>query len=251
MKFLDLTLPSPAENLALDEALLLAVDEADSVAASSPIAGHFSECEVLRVWGVQKPMIVIGRSSRVDQEVDLPLARELGIPVLRRFSGGAAVAIGSGCLVYSLLIHLDSARQLRMLDAAHRHVMTRMLAAIEPLVPSVSFEGTCDLVVDGKKFSGNSLRIGRSWMLYHGTILLEMDLSLIDQLLKHPPREPSYRRGRVHNEFVTNLPIEAHKLVRSLRQSWGAAESLEHPPLDRVGQLVEIRYGQDNWNLLR
>lgn len=66
---------------------------------------------------------------------------------------------------------------------------------LQPTVPQLAFQGTCDLVVEGKKISCNSVRLGRDWMLYHGTLLLDMDLRLVDCLLKHPPREPDYRQG--------------------------------------------------------
>ena len=72
VKLLDLTLPSAAENLALDEALL---EEAEASAAAP---------ETLRLWEPVQPAVVVGRSSQAQAEVRLDVCRKLGIPVLRR-----------------------------------------------------------------------------------------------------------------------------------------------------------------------
>jgi lipoate-protein ligase A len=92
MKLLDLTLLAPAENLALDEALLEAAE-----------TGELND-DVLRLWEFPAPAIVVGRSSRVAEEIHQEAARAAGIPVLRRASGGAAIVAGPGCLMYSVVL---------------------------------------------------------------------------------------------------------------------------------------------------
>ena len=94
MHYLDLTLPSMAENLALDEALLELAD-----------AGS-DEVEILRVWRADAACVVLGRSSRASDEVDLAAADALAAPVYRRVSGGASVLVGPGCMFYSLILSL-------------------------------------------------------------------------------------------------------------------------------------------------
>ncbi len=121
MQCLDLTLPTAAENLALDEALL---EEAE--AAATPR-------ETLRLWEPQQPLVVVGRSSRVDAEVRLDVCHELGIPVLRRVSGGAAVVAGPGCLMYALVLSYRLRPHLRVLSEAHRCVLDTLAAALAPL----------------------------------------------------------------------------------------------------------------------
>ena len=95
MKYLDLTLPTPEENLACDEALLDGCDDGDGP-------------EVLRFWEPQKHFVVVGYSNRVESEVNVAACSELGIPILRRCSGGGTVLQGPGCLDYSLILRIDS-----------------------------------------------------------------------------------------------------------------------------------------------
>ncbi len=239
MQHLELTLPSIAENLALDEALL---DEAQA----SHVGG-----ETLRIWQAQSPFVVLGRSSRIADEVQQSSTTELSVPVFRRISGGATVVAGPGCMFYALVLSLEQRPQLRMLDVAHQFVMGGLQSALKPLSPQLEFDGTCDLVVAGRKVSGNSVRLVRDWMLYHGTLLLDMDLTLADRLLKHPPREPEYRGGRSHAEFLANLQLPYSTVAAALRSHWPADTQHGSIPLGRIESLVSEKYSQDSWNLAR
>ena len=239
MQFLDLTLPTVAENLALDEALLELADRtADGV-------------ESLRVWQAANPCVVLGRSSRAGEEVKLELARQSAIPIFRRVSGGATVVAGPGCMFYALILSLERQPQLRMLDQAHQLVMSTMHSALQPHLPGVTFAGTCDLVVNGKKISGNSVRVARNNLLYHGTLLLNKDLELVDKLLKHPPREPDYRHGRRHLDFIDNCHLQYETVVDSLRWTWRATTTMQTIPETLVQQLVRDKYSLPSWNLQR
>jgi lipoate-protein ligase A len=215
VKLLDLTLPTPAENLALDEALL---EHAESGA---------EPCEVLRLWESPEPMVVLGRSSRVADEVDEEQCRRLGLPVLRRGSGGASVVIGPGCLMYAVVLSYQLHPQVQMINQAHCYSLGILGAAVRRLVPAATCCGTSDLAVDGRKFSGNSLRCKRTHLLYHGTLLYDFPLSLISDCLKTPPRQPEYRRGRRHEDFVMNLPVTADQLRQVLIAEWQADTPFE------------------------
>jgi len=238
MHYLDLTLPTTAENLALDAALL---DEAES--ADSPM-------ETLRVWESPRPAVIIGRSSVAANEVELDACRREGVEVMRRDSGGAAVVIGPGCLMYALVISHQRTPGLRQVDAAHCLVLRHLAAALRPLVPDAQCNGTSDVVVGDRKISGNSVRIKRSHFLYHGTLLYDFPLERIGRLLKMPPRMPEYRAGRAHGQFVANLPLTAEQLGAALRRAWKAEQERVDWPRERVAQLVAERYTDARWKLL-
>lgn len=236
MRLLDLTLATPAENLALDEALL---EEAE--AAGRPT-------ETLRFWEPPAPMVVVGRSSRLDDEVRLDRCRQLGIPVFRRVSGGAAIVAGPGCLMYALVLSYELRPALRLIDHAHQCVMGTMAGALAPLVAGVEPQGISDLAVCGKKVSGNSVRCKQDHLLYHGTLLYDFPLELIEQCLKMPLRQPEYRRGRRHGTFVTNLPLDAGETRRAIALAWQAEGSWADWPRRWTAGLVEERYSQREWN---
>ena len=106
MQYLDLTLPTAAENVALDEALLETAE-----AAAGP-------AEVLRLWEPQNLAVVLGRSSQVTVEVDVDACHADGLDIVPRTSGGAAIVSGHGCLMYAVVLSYQKRPELRSLDAA-------------------------------------------------------------------------------------------------------------------------------------
>lgn len=237
MQLLELTCETPEENLALDEALL---DQAEAGRGPS---------EILRLWEMPAPCVVVGRSSQVAREVDLAACRAAGVPVLRRCSGGAAVVAGPGCLMYSLVLSYQLHPELRALDRAHGYVLRVVRAAVSRLVPDVQMAGTSDLVRSDRKFSGNSLRCRRDHLLYHGTVLYDFPLPSISRFLCHPPRQPAYRRQRAHAAFVDNVPVGKEALILSLREAWQVTATIPTWPRELVAHLVATRYAHAAWNL--
>lgn len=242
MRLLDLTLPTSEENLALDEALL---DEAEQLIAEQPSAGP---CEWLRLWEPLNPLVVVGRSSSVAAEVRSERCLRLGVPVFRRSSGGAAIVSGPGCLMYAVILSLDLRPGLRAIDAAHRCVLERLAQALRGYGLPVERCGVSDLAIGGRKFSGNSLRVRRSHLLYHGTLLYDFPLSWIGSCLASPPRQPEYRAGRDHEAFVTNLALPGGELRAIVKSAWPLGEMAADWPRQRVAKLVESKYSKRGWN---
>lgn len=236
MKLLQLTLNRAAADVALDEALLETAEQSDP------------ELEILRLWECPRALVVIGRSSRVDVEVDREACRADGVPIIRRCSGGAAVVAGPGCLMYSVVLSYHRRPELRSIDNAHRFVLDTLTAALAPAYPAVRSRGISDLALGSRKISGNSLRCKRTHVLYHGTLLYDFALERISRLLKTPPRQPDYREGRSHQDFVANLPASPHTLRRLLIEAFDAREPLVEWPRGLTETLVAERYQRDEWN---
>jgi lipoate-protein ligase A len=219
------SLATPAENVAFDEAILEWAER------------HSAKDEFLRLWESARPMVVVGRSSHVEKEVDVAFCRREGIPILRRSSGGAAIVAGPGCLMYAVVLSHAVQTELRDITRAHAFVMQQLTRTIGPLVShtgTVACAGTSDLVLDAgsdvasaRKFSGNSLRMKRTHLLYHGTLLYDFDLALIEKCLRTPPRQPEYRKQREHGEFVVNLPLSRERLVEAVASAFPTANGPE------------------------
>ncbi len=236
MQLLDLTLDAAAENLALDEALLDAAEQAED-----------KNCEVLRLWEPRQLMVVAGSSSRLADEVKLDVCARRGVPVLRRASGGATIVTGPGCLMYAVVLSYQHRPELRSIDQAHQYVLGAIAGVLRQKVPGVARAGISDLVLRDKKFSGNSLRCKRNYFLYHGTLLYRFPLQEIGELLKLPTRQPEYRQQRSHADFVINLPLAPAVLRQSLITAFGASEISRDWPHALTSQLAAEKYGHKEW----
>ena len=116
MKLLDLTLPSPAENLACDEMLLDAAEAGDGG-------------EILRFWEPREHFVVVGYANKVATEVNVAACEARGIPVLRRCSGGGTVVQGPGCLNYTLVLRITADGPLHNIGIANQFIMRQNRAA--------------------------------------------------------------------------------------------------------------------------
>jgi lipoate-protein ligase A len=151
--------------------------------------------------------------------------------------------------MYAVLLDYRKRPELRMLDQAHQFVMSQISQALRNTGIDTEMKGTCDLTFNGRKFSGNALRCRKNWFLYHGTIILEsFDLSLIPNCLGAPKRQPDYREGRSHRDFVTAIPgLPAH-INRELVKQWNATESDTYTaPIEFAEKLAAEKYNDPEW----
>lgn len=119
---------------------------------------------------------------------------------------------------------------------------------------TVTVQGHTDLAIAGRKFSGNAQRRKRTHLLFHGSILLNADLKLIEQVLPFPSLQPDYRQSRSHADFLTQFPALPEQIKRHLTGAWEASPGqLENvmgsqQRVERLRRLAE-KYLSDSWNL--
>ena len=237
MKYLDLTLPSPQQNLACDEALLDLCED-----------GY--EHDLLRFWEPREHFVVLGYSSRISSDVKLLPCRQARIPIVRRCSGGGTVLQGPGCLNFSLVLRMESATPLQTIRGTTGLILQRHQHALEPIAGRpMTIEGFSDLAIGGLKCSGSAQRRKRRCVLFHGTFLLDFDIRLVERVLAMPVRQPPYREHRSHREFLINLKIPARTVKKTLASAWSATETFAHVPFKEIERLANDIYSSDAWNL--
>lgn len=173
---------------------------------------------MLRLWEVSRECVVLGRSGRVERDVNATACESNGVPVLRRSSGGGAVLLGPGCLNYTLILPLVWDPRWRDVRYSLSWIMNRMTQVLA--VPDLACAGESDLALHGRKVSGNAQRRTQQAILHHGTLLYDFDVTRPELFLASPYREPFYRRGRAHRDFLANLPLAANEIRRRLLRAW-------------------------------
>jgi lipoate-protein ligase A len=201
---LDLTCSSVAEDLALEEALLIEAD-----------AGRGER--VVRFWEPPDFAVVLGASRRLADEVHVDTCRADGVPVLRRSSGGGTVVVGPGALNVSVILPQSEAPGLSAVDVSHRYVLELLAQSIRRTGSPVTVEGRGDLVLEGQKCAGSAQRRLRYWFMVHCSILYDFPIDRIVRYLTIPARQPEYRRGRAHQDFLRNLGLPRKILVDAIQ----------------------------------
>ena len=234
MTYFEITLPSAAENVALDEAFVTAAEDG-------------SGGEVLRVWELDHRAVVLGASGRMADEVDLDACLADQIPIVRRSSGGGTVLIGPGALNFTVVLPVEAHADLKAVDTTQSYVLERTAEAMRVLGPDVRVLGSGDLTIDGRKFSGSAQRRLKRWVMVHATVLYGLDLAMMGRYLRPPKRQPSYREGRAHDDFLTLLPLPRAAIVGALRSAWPGGPAEWAPPLELAGRMVVEKYGRTDW----
>ena len=157
----------------------------------------------VRAWEAPSVWVVLGRGNRPEQEVHLDRCARDGVPVLRRRGGGGAVVLAPGCLVLSLARPLPDPLRAAERMARTVGILGEVLGRITGL--DLAVRGTGDLCVGERKVLGSSAFSRRGVFFYQASLLVSMDLGLVDRYLRHPSREPDYRRGRPHGAFLATL----------------------------------------------
>jgi lipoate---protein ligase len=180
--------PTVAQNLAFDETTGRMASE----------TGRHS----LRFWWGGPPAVVVGFSEKIDRAVDAAACQTLGVDVLKRTTGGGSVLQTDGVFNYSFVMPLD-----RMMDPrrAFRFGTDLIIAVLKSLGLAGETEGISDVAVEGRKISGNAQAQRRRALIVHGTLLVDFDYDLAEKVLRYPMREPGYRQGRSHREFLVSL----------------------------------------------
>ncbi len=170
---------------------------------------------LLRFW-LNPSTIVLGRTCKVMENVNLDTLLDIhngknNVYLTRRLSGGGTVYHSNGNLNYTIIIPLNKYPEFRSIKHSYNIILNMIVNALKKQGIIAEISGLSDLVLkmddDFKKFSGNSQFRKFNMLTHHGTLILsEQVIKEISQILKHPPKEPEYRKKRNHNDFLVALP---------------------------------------------
>lgn len=166
------------------------------------------QCEhalVIHGFVPEQSMVVLGASNSAEREANAPACAADGVAILKRYGGGGTVLLHQGCVVVTVGAWVRQVYQnsfyFSRLNAAVITVLQTLAASPLDLLQ----RGLSDIAVGEHKLAGTSLFRSRNYLLYQASILVDTKLELIERYLRHPSREPEYRAGRSHQDFLCGL----------------------------------------------
>lgn len=208
-----MTAPRPPVEVLLGSA----PEAAREIALDFAMLERAAEGPAVRAWTCRGAAVVLGVSRDLSEEVDVRECERRGAAVLRRASGGGTVVIAEGTVQYAFLLPHDEATTIGEVKASCNAMVKRALAEAG-VAAELETDPSGDLRAGDRKVGGLALRRRRDATMLHGTLLVDADLEGIAALLKHPAREPAWRQGRPHLDFLANLgPLAFDAFLRSLR----------------------------------
>lgn len=204
---------------------------------------------------IHDPSIIIGRHQNTIEEINEDYVKEKGIHVQRRLSGGGAVYHDHGNLNFSFIIR--GSRD----DVNHFDVLTLpVIKTLEKLGVKAELSGRNDILIDGKKFSGNAQYFHNGRLLQHGTILFNSEMSELSNALKVKAIKIESKgvksvRSRVTNimEYLDDKTITIEQFKDLLLETIGEIYPLEEYVLSNeekaiLNRLVEGKFKTWDWN---
>ena len=184
----------------------------------------------VRVYRPDRLMVVLGRGSDPEKELEAEACLLDKVPVLKRRGGGCAVVLDEGNVIVSAVLPVEGYGNN---DRHFRRLSIWLLDGLERAgVRGLRRAGTSDLVMGDRKIGGACIYRSKNFLLYTTALLVHPDRDGMARYLRHPPREPDYRRGRSHEEFVGALspdpwPGRAVDLVEALHRVLRPGEALQ------------------------
>jgi lipoate---protein ligase len=234
----------PRINLAIEEYLL---------------RSRLIEDDILLFY-INEPSIIIGRYQNALEEINRDFVEAHGIHVVRRLSGGGAVYHDLGNLCFSLITRAGKEDSLNF-----KKFTAPVTRALQEMGIPAELSGRNDILVDGRKISGNAIYSTKQGIVCHGTLLLNTDLSVLSESLNVKPGKIESKgiksvRSRVANirEFLDE-PLEMEtfrlRLLRGIFAGDGDSTIDEIPQYqltssdwEAIKQISNERYMTWDWN---
>ena len=167
-----------------------------------------AECQqqiCLQVWSPARDVVVLGNGDKPDTACFASRCAELDVPMLRRKGGGGAVVLHPHCIVISMGLwvrrYFHNEYYFQRINAA----VVESLALYRTKLADLRHHGISDIAWSERKVGGTSIFRSRNYLLYQASLLHRAEVDKITALLPHPQREPDYRVGRTHAEFLCGL----------------------------------------------
>jgi len=170
------------------------------------------------VWQPAETVIVLGQSNQAETAVHADLADRDGVPVHKRQSGGQTVILTPRTLVISVRLLSEKLDNPQVYFKRINNLIINALANLG--IRNLVEKGISDIAIGEKKILGSSIYRKRNMVFYHAVLNISETPEFIGRYLKHPVREPDYRIGRKHEDFVTSVHLAGYPLaVETIRKA--------------------------------
>lgn len=217
----------------------------------------FQEKKVILLLWQNDNAVIIGRNQNARNECNFEAMKKYGTKLVRRNTGGGAVYHDKGNLNFSILCPIECYDIMRSIEVIRRAIGTLGIVA--------EYSGRNDLLVKGYKFSGNAFLTNGEMGLHHGTILINSDFKIMEEVLKTPkeklePKGIDSIKSRVINlnklcKFVTVESVSKSIMDEFIREYGckdcglvNAQQVLDEQKSENFHKLVK-KYSSEDWNM--
>jgi lipoate-protein ligase A len=161
---------------------------------------------------INEPSIIIGKHQNTVEEIHVDYVRENGIHVVRRLSGGGAVYHDLGNLNFSFITKDDGKS-----FANFRKFTDPVIRALRELGLNAELSGRNDILIEGKKISGNAQFSSRGRMFSHGTLMFDVNLDRVEKALQ-------VKKDKIESKGIKSVRSRVANITDFLKQPMSILE---------------------------
>ena len=201
-----------------------------------------------------KPSVIVGKNQNTLSEINLEYVKENSIPVVRRQSGGGAVFHDLGNINFTFISNNNNS------FSDFKKFTQPIIDLLKTMGLDATFSGRNDLLIDGKKFSGNAQYNYRNKVMHHGTLLFSSQITDLSNALKVKSIKFEGKGIKSVKSRVTNISehldtkmsvLEFKDLIMNYMASIDSDNklyTLSKEDIDGIEKLVEKKYNTWEWN---
>lgn len=217
----------------------------------------------LRFYAWDKPAVALGYFQEAEKELDLALCKQDDVEIFRRLTGGGAVyKFPTYELNYSFIINEDDPRIPKDIEESYAVICGAVMKGLAKIGFDTKFKPINDILLNGKKISGNAQTRVDNVVLQHGTILLKPDIEKMFTYLKIDDEKLREKKVKHVKDLVTGLcdtkevtqEQVQEALIEGFKEVFGedfqVADDVSASEQSRAKELYG-KYADDKWNLWR
>ena len=241
---------NPYWNMAVDEAIMRLMPQ--------------KRVYTLRFYGWKPSAVSIGYFQSLRQVVDIDYAKRNGIAYVRRITGGGAVYHSTeGEVTYSIIVPQDYPRLPRKVLDSYFFLCGGIVRGLREMGFHAEFAPVNDIVIDGKKISGNAQTRRGGTVLQHGTVLVDVSPEVMFSVLRVSDEKIRDKMIKSIYDRVTSLRHMGYEgtkaeVIEHLRHGFEEEMDivlregkLDEDEISLARELMETKYSTDEWNFRR
>jgi lipoate-protein ligase A len=222
------------------------------LAAEEYLLKNFTE-DIFMLWQ-SEDTVVVGKHQNALGEINYPFIRDNNITVARRISGGGTVFHDAGNVNFTFIKNVKSPAEI-----SFKQFTKPVLEALAKLDIEATTSGRNDLLIEGKKISGNAEHILKKRVLHHGTLLFNSDLRNLGQAIKVIPEKYKSKAVQSNRSEVANISsflkkeISIESFIKflidvQLEKGGNIFYELDENDIQKTELLVTEKFKNWDWN---
>lgn len=229
---------NPYYNIALEEYCLMNIDVGE---------------DYFILWQ-NEPSIIVGKNQNTLKEINKKFVEENDVKVVRRISGGGAVYHDLGNLNFTFITRINKGEKTDFKKYARP-----IIDFLGDLGVEAELSGRNDIIVMGKKVSGNAQRLYRNRFMQHGTLLFDLNMENLanalnvgfDKIECKGIKSVRSRVGNIRKFLKKDMDINKFKelLQKKLSNNYNSKEIiLNSSDTKKIEESVNKKFSTWDWN---